>query len=128
MPDDSMQDRRRHRRVAVDIPVRLSTIDPEIDPRTGRPFFRAWEERSTNVSRGGVLVHTREALAPGRRLLLELTIPEGPTFEAVARVAWTGATDCPPDSRELGIEFLGTAPDRLARLEKLLDRAPRAEA
>ena len=39
---ESKSRERRHQRVAVHMPVRISTIDPETDPRTGRPYFRAW--------------------------------------------------------------------------------------
>ena len=47
----SSVDRRRHRRVATEIAVRISTIEPEHDPWTGRPFFRASQETCCNVSR-----------------------------------------------------------------------------
>jgi len=43
MARTSRLERRRFPRVALDVPIRLSTIDPEIDPWTGRPFFRASE-------------------------------------------------------------------------------------
>lgn len=55
------RERRRHDRVAWTTRVRVSTIDPEIDGGTGRPFFRACEEECTNLSRGGALVRTHEA-------------------------------------------------------------------
>lgn len=122
MPHVSIHERRRHRRIAFDAPIRLSTIDPEIDPHTGRPFFRAWEDHCTNVSRGGVLVHTKEALAPGRRVLIEVELPEGPRLEAMARVAWRGPAEDDPDALDLGIEFMGGRADQMSRLEKLLDR------
>jgi len=129
MPEQAPQDRRRHRRMPVDAVIRLSTIDAEIDPWTGRPFFRAWEERCANVSRGGLLVHSRERLAPGRRLLLELDLPDGPSVEAIARVAWTQPEVLPKPSDPgfgLGIEFLGGVPDHMARLERFLGRASTA--
>jgi hypothetical protein len=123
MPEQALQDRRRHRRVRVDASIRLSTIDAEIDPWTGRSFFRAWEERCANVSRGGLLVRSRERLAPGRRLLLELDLPDGPSVEAIARVAWTHPAS-PAEEGDpgfgLGIEFLGGVPDHMARLESFL--------
>lgn len=121
MATDSMHDRRRHQRVSLDASVRLSTIDPEIDPHTGRPFFRAFEEHCANLSRGGILVHTHEALSPGRRVLVELALPTGRIFESVARVAWAGAVENEPDTRGLGIEFLSGAPRQRDPLEKLLE-------
>lgn len=117
--------RRRHRRVELDAPIRVSTIDPELDPYTGRPFFRAFEERCVNLSRGGLLMRSHEALAPGRRILLEVELPGGPLFEAVARIAWTAYAG---EALDHGIEFLGGIPDHLARLESFLGQALRSAA
>jgi Tfp pilus assembly protein PilZ len=118
--------RRRHERVEVDAPIRISTIDPEIDPYTGRPFFRAFEDRCVNLSRGGLLMRTHEALLPGRRVLLEVELPDGPHFEAVARIAWAGRAGRECDTLDLGVEFLGGIPDHLARLERFLGQASRS--
>jgi hypothetical protein len=112
--------RRRYRRVPVEATVRLSTIDPETDPHTGRPFFRAWEDRCINVSRGGLLLRTHEGVGAGRRVLLELELPDGPVVEAVARIAWTGPPAPGADPIAVGIEFLGGIPDHMARLERYL--------
>jgi hypothetical protein len=121
-------ERRRHRRVRVEASIRLSTIDPEIDPWTGRPFFRAWEERCENLSRGGAHVRTREPLALGRRVLLEVALPGGTGVEAIGRVAWArperlGGDD--PAGFGLGVEFLGGLPDQVLRLERFLEAAGR---
>jgi Tfp pilus assembly protein PilZ len=121
----SAAQRRRYRRVDLDAPVRVSTIDPEIDPHTGRPFFRAFEDRCRNLSRGGLLMRTHEPLAPGRRVLLEVDLPDGPCFEAVARVAWAGRADRESEPLDLGVEFLAGVPDHLARLEHFLAQAAR---
>ena len=126
MAEDSTHNRRRHRRVALDASVRLSTIDPEIDPYTGRPFFRAFEEHCANLSRGGVLVHTQEPLSPGRRVLVEVALPTGPVFETVARVAWAGSVETEPEARSIGIEFLGGAARQRDQLEKLIESRPPA--
>lgn len=120
-PTSTVAQRRRHRRVAIDAPIRVSTIDPELDPRTGRPFFRAFEDRCLDVSRGGLRLRTHEVLAPGRRVLLEVELPEGPRIEAVARIAWTAHAG--PEHQDVGVEFLGSAPDQLAGLERYLGPA-----
>jgi Tfp pilus assembly protein PilZ len=125
MPQDSSRERRRHQRIAVDASVRLSTIDPEIDPHTGRPFFRAFEESCANLSRGGLSIHTEEALSPGRRVLIEVAVPEGrPVFEAVARIAWAGSFEDDPGRRGLGLEFVGGPPRPVDRFEQLLAAPP----
>lgn len=126
MNRDARLDRRRHRRVALDVPIRLSTIDPEVDAWSGRPFFRSTEEHVADLSRGGARIRSHEPLAPGRRLLLEMDLPDGRNFEAVARVAWSrvelrgGSTAADEPPYGLGLEFLGGALDHVTRLERYL--------
>ena len=115
---------RRHPRVDVALPVRISTIDPETDPNTGRPFFRATREVCANLSRGGLFIKTAEPPSPGRRVLLELHFPDGRPLEAVGRVAWSKVlVDPHGESRTkgVGVEFLGASPDQLAALNSFLD-------
>jgi Tfp pilus assembly protein PilZ len=122
---DDYQDRRRHRRVAAVMPVRLSTIEPERDPWTGRPFFRATQETCGNVSRGGAYVQTVEPLAPGRRILLELTLPDGQSVEAIGRIAWSKRVLTPRErdvQAGIGVEFLGGAAEQFAALESYIDK------
>jgi len=122
---------RRFERVRADIPVRISTIEPDLDPLTGRTYFRASQERCANLSRGGVFVHTHELLDPGRRVLVELSLPGGGEVEAIGRVAWTqyamrsaasDGSDC-----GVGIEFLGGAAEQLSALEAFVKRGARGE-
>jgi uncharacterized protein (TIGR02266 family) len=115
--------RRRYRRLALALPVRVSTIDAETDPYTGRPFFRLSREWCGNVSRGGVFIRTPEPLAPGRRVLVEVSLPDGTPLEATGRVAWARRVLAPPGNHEeagVGIEFLGATTAGLAALEQLL--------
>lgn len=127
MPETSSRpsDRRRHERVAAQITVRISTIEPERDPWTGRPFFRSLQEKSINVSRGGTFVETSEPLDPGRRVLVELELPSGNEVEAIGRVAWVKRVLDPRNQTTdsgVGIEFLGGASEELAALADYLDR------
>jgi len=121
---DNYQDRRRHRRVSASMPVRISTIEPERDPWTGRPFFRASQETCANVSRGGAYVQTGEPLAPGRRILLEITLPDGQPVEAIGRIAWYKRVLTPRErdvQAGIGIEFLGGAAEQFSALENYID-------
>lgn len=125
MSTDNYQDRRRHRRVAATMPVRISTIEPERDPWTGRPFFRASQETCANVSRGGAYVQTVEPLAPGRRILLEITLPDGQPVEAIGRIAWSKRVLTPRErdvQAGIGIEFLGGAAEQFSALEHYIDK------
>ena len=120
--DGSIQ--RRHPRIDAALPVRISTIEPERDPWTGKPFFRASQEHSANLSRGGVFVRTSEPLAPGRRILLELHLPGHDSLEAIGRVAWTRRVMSPHQNESeagIGIEFLGGAREHFSALEKFLE-------
>ena len=115
---------RRHQRIEASIDVRISTIEPERDPWTGRPFFRASHETCVSLSRGGAFVRTAEPLREGRRLLVEIHLPDGEPIETIGRVAWTRRTLEPGASarekREgagIGIEFLGGVADQLKALD-----------
>jgi uncharacterized protein (TIGR02266 family) len=115
---------RRYRRVAVHMPVRISTIDPETDSRTGRPYFRATREYCVNLSRGGAFIRTSDPLSPGRRVLVEIHVPEGEPVEAVARVAWSKTVlTSGGDSGDsgVGVEFLGSSKDQLSALAEYLE-------
>lgn len=125
MSDDYTQ-QRRHQRVPLGLTARISTIEPERDPWTGRPIFRAMRETCINVSRGGLFVGTHEPLPPGRRILVELALPDGRPLEAIGRVAWSRRIVRPgdaPDQGGIGVEFLGAAADRIRALEALIDES-----
>jgi uncharacterized protein (TIGR02266 family) len=127
---DPFSPQRRHPRVPVTLPVRVSTIDPEIDPRSGVPCFRASREVCVNLSRGGLFIHTVEPIAPGRRVLVEMHFPSGAPLEAVGRVAWSkrvlrAADEAPRDG--IGVEFIGAPPDQLDALVSFLADEERAD-
>lgn len=124
--------RRRHRRISTRMPVRISTIEPERDRWTGRPFFRATRETCANLSRGGLFVHTHEPLSPGRRILIEMALPNGKPVEAIGRVAWSKRVVARGEIEAesgIGVEFLGGSPDQFADLEAYIhDLEPATEA
>jgi Tfp pilus assembly protein PilZ len=117
MGDRRDPNQRREPRVPLNAPVRISTIDPETDPGTGRRFFRSSREICANVSRTGLFIRTAEPLEPGRRLLVELRLPDGEDIDAVGRVAWVKRSLAPSPERGVGIELLGATPEELARLQ-----------
>jgi Tfp pilus assembly protein PilZ len=120
---DAQRPQRRHLRVAVHVPVRVSTIDPETDPRTGRPFFRASREYCANLSAGGAFIRTRDPLSPGHRVLVEIHMPESDPIETIGRVAWAKTVLGPgrePHESGVGVEFLGASGDALVALERWL--------
>ena len=118
-------------RISVQLRARISTIDPETDPFTGKPFFRSCDETCANVSRSGAFVSMREAIPPGRRLLVELEIPGGQQIQAFGRVAWARTTlssEAPAGEEAesgVGIQFLGGPRDELQALERFVSRSIR---
>lgn len=112
---------RRYQRIALRVPVDVSTIDPERDPRTGRPYFRACRELCGNLSTGGMFIATSEPPSPGRRLLLRIHAPDGAPIETLARVAWRE-----PGVNGVGVEFVGPNASTRAALERIV-RGRRAD-
>jgi Tfp pilus assembly protein PilZ len=116
---------RRHPRVALRVPVDITTIDPETDPRTGRPYFRACRELCANLSRGGLFIATDDPPGPGRRLLVRIHPSDGaPPFETIARVAWR-KPGVAAEAREAGagVEFVAESPAARAAIERMLRSA-----
>ncbi len=119
-----------NRRLNVRIPVRISTIDPETDPRTGKLFFFTSDEFSANLSRGGAFVTTPEPIEPGRRVLVEIEIPNGSNVQAIGRVVWKqiakpGAGTSASERPGIGIQFTSGRPDLLNELDRYISLAGR---
>jgi Tfp pilus assembly protein PilZ len=118
-------------RVNVRIRARISTIDAETDPFSGKSFFRTSDETCANVSRGGAFVPMRETIPPGRRVLVELELPGGQQVQTIGRVAWTRtaiAAEMPAGKGRasgIGIQFVASTRDDLVALERFVDRSLR---
>ena len=117
---------RRHQRIALRMPVDVSTIDPETDPRTGRPYFRECQELCGNLSTGGMFIATPEPPSPGRRLLLRIHAPGGaPPSRALARVAWrTPGLETGAPEGGVGVEFLAASAATRAAIERIVNGPP----
>jgi hypothetical protein len=120
------QNTQKFRRLNVRLAARISTLDSERDPQTGRPYFRSSNEICQNVSRGGAFVMTEEPVRPGSRLLVEFDLPGGDIVQTIARVAWSRARLSMHETESqsgVGIEFLGGAPEHLSALERYISTA-----
>ncbi|MFK7897642.1 MAG: PilZ domain-containing protein [Myxococcota bacterium] len=116
----------RHQRVMAQVPARISTVDAERDPDTGKLFFRSTETTTANLSRGGAFVHSWEPLAPGRRVVINFELPTGAEIQVVGRVAWTRRELRLGDTQELqppgyGVEFVGGTAAEVAALDTYLN-------
>ncbi len=117
----------KYPRVSTAIPIRISTVDAEIDPTTGRTFFRSAEETTANLSCGGAYVRSWEPLAADRRVILSLDVPkQGERLELLGRVVWT-RRELQPQGRNgreptgYGVEFIGGSAAELAALGRHLN-------
>lgn len=115
-------------RQATCVPVRISTVDPEVDPDSGIPFFRSTEATTANLSRGGVFVHSWEPLAAGRRVIVALDLPAGGELQLVGCVVWTrrqlsSRAGSPVEAPGYGIEFDGGNRAEQAAIQQILDVA-----
>lgn len=123
----------KHPRVSMRRPVRITTVDPEIDPDSGRPFFRCVEETTANLSRGGAFVESWEPLGAGRRVVVAIDLTNGEELQLVGHVAWTRrrireAGEEAVQTPGYGVEFSAGSKAELHRLEALLAPSTSARA
>lgn len=122
-----------HTRHGLRWPVRVSSIEPEIDPESALPCHVSIEVPASNLSEGGVFVPTEDTITPGRRVLVEVDLPSGDTVQALGAVVWrrpahaARAGDRPAG---MGIEFTGIARTSALALADALEsiRRPRKRA
>jgi Tfp pilus assembly protein PilZ len=110
----------------MSVPVRISTVDPEIDPNTGKLFFRSVEETTANLSHGGAYLRSWEPLEAGRRVVVALDLSSGEELQLTGRVVWTRRELRPERTKDVeapgyGVEFLGSSRRELASLDRLID-------
>lgn len=116
----------RSPRIAMAVPIRVSTIDPEMDPNTGKPFFRCAEETTANLSRGGAYLQSWEPLDVGRRVIVSIDLASGQELQLAGRVVWTRREIRPERTRHIeapgyGVEFFGASNRELIDLARLID-------
>ena len=114
----------RYPRTAMAVPVRISTVDPEIDPNTGKPFFRSAEETTANLSHGGAFFRSWEPLAAGRRVIVAIDLPSGEEIQLTGRVVWTRREIRRPindiEATGYGVEFSASSNNELDVLDRLI--------
>jgi hypothetical protein len=84
----------------------------------------ATDQQASNISLGGIRIYSNKPLKEKQLLEIELTLPNGKTVPALARVVWINAL--PLGSKALydvGLEFTKLSPEGLQELRVLLDKA-----
>jgi len=75
-----------------------------------------------NISLVGIRVYSDEELKIGKRLELELFLPDNTSMVCTARVVWQKPLPEGAVAKyEIGFEFLDISPDDLQRLAKVLE-------
>jgi hypothetical protein len=101
----SPPDPRRYARHRVELTARLSCLDPERDPRTGGTSFRMMTVRTVDVSDGGLCIRADQAIDCGRRVVLELDLPDGRTCDVAGRIVWLSPSAGAGESSRMGVAF-----------------------
>ena len=98
-------ERRKYRRLDVDIGVKLSVYDPTRGATVAR------DSRSRNVSAGGLLITTESPLEISSFVLADFTLPgKERKRRAIARVVRVDEV-APLKSYDIGLEFLENLPE-----------------
>ncbi len=80
-PAENPANRRRHKRVRIEVPLE------------GQTDTRLWGGLALNVSQGGVLVQSPRNIPEGETLLVELTLEGGPRVVVQCEVRWRQMDD-----------------------------------
>lgn len=89
--------------------------------RTVDGFITDW---ATNISRGGIFINTRNALAVGTTVRLIISLPDTAfPFDLVGRVTRVTEFDNPSNQVPgMGIEFIDVDEEKRARIERFVER------
>ncbi len=98
-------DRRRFPRLSVPVYYRPARL---FGPRAP----------ARDLSLGGVRILTDDSLAVGKRLEIELFLPDGGSLTVNVRVAWVRPLNDESAQYEAGLEFLGIDPAQAKLLER----------
>ncbi len=103
------EDRRKYPRLNVPILYREAS-------------FFSRREPVINIGLGGIQVYSDEELKIGKRLELELFLPDKTSMVCTSRVVWQKLLPEGAVAKyEIGLEFLEMSPDGLQCLAKVLD-------
>jgi c-di-GMP-binding flagellar brake protein YcgR len=84
--------------------------------------FRLRREPVINISLGGIRIYSDEELKIGKRLEMELFLPDNTSIVCTARVVWQKTLPEGEAAKyDVGFEFLNIPPDALKRLTKVLE-------
>lgn len=112
-PGGALSDRRRYPRVQADVLCRAA----------GTKLFH--HKRNTqDISLGGMRVFSDERFGVGKRLDLDVLLPQGESVRCWAEVVWLLEMEAgAPAKFDIGLKFTDMAPSDIKRLATVLSRA-----
>jgi c-di-GMP-binding flagellar brake protein YcgR len=84
--------------------------------------FFAPRKPLVNIGLGGIRIYSNDKLKIGKRLEIELLLPEDEVLEFTAKVVWQ--QELPEDESaryDVGLQFLDVPADKLERLSHILE-------
>lgn len=96
-------DARRYARTRIALPVRVASVDPDRNPRTGAAIFRTFQAETLDISEGGLSIRALEDLGSGRRVLVELELEDGQSIELAGRIVWLEPQPRPGQPARMGV-------------------------
>jgi hypothetical protein len=77
--------------------------------------------QTIDLGLGGVRVYSDQPMEPGRRLEVELRLPDGSTLTLLSEVVWLQElSEGAPASYDVGLQFLDLTPEDFEALEGVL--------
>lgn len=96
---------RRYARMRIALPARVASVDPDRNPRTGDTAFRFFEASTVDISDGGLAISAFEDLGSGRRVMIEISLPDGSSVELSGRIVWLEPQREPKLPARMGVEL-----------------------
>ena len=96
---------RRFARRRVELTARLACVDADRDSRTGEMLFWMMTVRTVDVSDGGLCIRAEQPVDCGRRVVIELDLPDGRICDVAGRIVWLEPSGEDGQSSRMGVAF-----------------------
>lgn len=106
------ESRRFPRRDAL-LVARVTTLKADLDPETQASFYVLTDARTLDVGDAGAGLEVDDAVPEGRRVMVELDLPDGSTLTCSASVMWSSNDK---DAHYLGLRFDEPVPGLIDRV------------
>jgi Tfp pilus assembly protein PilZ len=101
----SVTESRRFTRRRVELTARLACVDADKNPQTGEVLFWMMTVRTVDVSDGGLCIRAEQPVDCGRRVVIELDLPDGRIVDVAGRIVWLEPSGKDDHSSRMGVAF-----------------------